>query len=112
MNAITKTRRKGRVFQFSRRALLIIDDVLHGNPLRLAFGLKLAVAADDFARDFFYFAFGLLDAAFDAIFVHGVLTMRDVAIMEITFEHPRRSLWRYEERPRRLSATAVPSLRR
>jgi hypothetical protein len=54
-----------------------------GGLLRLAFGFELGIAGN-FARDFLHFAFGLLDRAFDAIFVHVFLSMFVVSIMTTT----------------------------
>jgi len=52
---------------------------LAGNLLCLAFGLELAVA-DYFASNLLHFSLDLIDAALDAIFIHSVLTVLNVAI--------------------------------
>ena len=56
---------------FLDRILEAADGVLHlaGDLLHFAFGFELGVAGH-LARDFLDFSFGLLDRAFDAIFVH------------------------------------------
>src|ERR1035437_1336535 len=74
---------------FLHRVLEAADGVLHlaGDLLRLAFGFELGVPGG-LARDFLHFAFGLLDAALNAIFVHvDVLMLSGAVTAASTLEH-------------------------